>query len=181
MVDRPPDPVDSRARLRAEEERARALAAVLRDQEDRAAATLEAEARRARRARVRTGVLAALWIGMAWLWLADPTWWRVDPPPAPPPAAEARALRAGMYLQAQRIEAYRRARGRLPDVLEDVGPPLPGMTYERRDSRSYDLRGTSPRIRVTYRSERPARALLDDGVLAGPSGAVGAPADGGGP
>lgn len=137
-----------------EAERARALAEVMRDQEMRARAHVRAEVRRAQRSRLRRRALVALWIGIAYVWLANPPWLRIESPPPQPLSEEATALRLNVFLQAQQIEAYRAQRGRLPYILEEVGPPFPGMEYRRRDSRTYEVEGAAARVRIRYDSQR---------------------------
>lgn len=155
MTDQPPpEPVEPARYVSEEQERARALAEVLRDQANRAEAALLAEDRRERRARVRRGVLMATWGFVAWVWLATPSWLRVEPPPKPPVATEAQSLRLNVFLQSQAIEAYRLQRGRLPFVLQEAGPPFRGMEYRRFDSRSYELQGRSERVILRYHSDQ---------------------------
>jgi len=131
----PPEPVDPVRYVSEEQVRARALAEVLRDQAERAEATLEAEERRDQRA-------------------------RVDPPPPPPVAAEAQSLRLNVFLQSQAIEAYRLERGRLPFVLQEAGPPFRGMEYRRFDSRSYEVEGRSDRVILRYHSDQPSMEFV---------------------
>jgi hypothetical protein len=146
-------PDDLREEMSEEQERARALAAVLRDQAERAEAARDADTRRLKHTRIRRGVLVAAWVGMAYIWLGAPSWVRVAPPPTPTILDEARALRVDVFLQSQKIEAYRQVRGRLPYVLSQAGPPFPGMQYRRKDSRFYELFGKSDRVRLKYDSE----------------------------
>jgi hypothetical protein len=69
------------------------------------------------------GVLAA------YLLIAPPAWIVVNPI-APPPEAEALAdLRAGMWMQAQKIEGYRMRTGRLPATLAEAGVSVTGLDY----------------------------------------------------
>jgi hypothetical protein len=143
-----------------EQERARALAEVLRDQAERVEAALEAEERRDRRARVRRGALVAIWAAVAWVWLAPPSWLRVNPPPKPLVATEAQSLRLNVFLQSQAIEAYRLQRGRLPYVLQEAGPPFRGMEYRRFDSRSYEIQGRSERVILRYHSDQPSQEFV---------------------
>ncbi|MGD8320165.1 MAG: hypothetical protein PVJ02_06915 [Gemmatimonadota bacterium] len=156
MTDQPTDQSLQRThRVSEEHERARALAEVLRDQEERALASRDAEGRRARRARLRRGAMLAAWVGMAYVWLVSPSWINVPPPERPSLAREAQSLRVNLFLESQAIEAYRRERGRLPYVLQEAGPPFRGMQYRRRDSRSYELEATSDRLRMRYDSRQP--------------------------
>lgn len=156
MVGQPPRDADPETRISEEHERARALAEVLRDQEERMESLRLAEERRGRRARWRRGVVAVCWVTVAYVWLGSPSWLRVEAPPQPTILEEARSLRLNVFLQSQRIEAYRQDRGRLPYVLEEAGPPFPGMEYRRKDNRFYELRGASDRVRLRYESEQPA-------------------------
>ena len=153
MVDLPPDGLDPTRRVSEEAERARALTAVLRDQAVRADAQRDAAARRHRRKRFRRGALVVAWAAMGYIWLVSPSWTRVGPPPQQGIADEARSLRLNVFLQSQAVESYRLRRGKLPDVLQEAGPPFPGMDYRRKDSRSYEIQGRSDRIRLRYESE----------------------------
>jgi hypothetical protein len=177
MVDTPPDSLDPAHRVSDEAERARALTAVLRDQAVRAEAARETAARRHRRGRLRRGALVVAWVAMAYVWLASPSWTRIKAPPEQSVASESRSLRLNVFLQSQAIESYRLTRGKLPDVLQQAGPPFPGMDYRLKDSRSYELQGTSARVRVRYESEQSPLAfvggaadLLGTGPLTAPQG-----------
>jgi len=153
MIDQPPEPVDPVRYVSEEQERARALADVMRDQAERADAARQTEERRAKRTRIRRGALVATWVVVAYVWIATPSWLTVAAPPEPTVAEEAQSLRVNVFLQAQAIEAYRLRRGRLPYVLPEAGPPFRGMEYRRRDSRSYDLQGRSDRVILRYMSQ----------------------------
>jgi hypothetical protein len=164
MVDNPTDDADPRRQVSEEQDRARALAAVMRDQSERADTALEGELRRQRRARTRRSALIVVWVGVAYVWFGTPPWLTVNPPPAQTIGEEAQALRLNVFLQSQQIEAYRVTRGRLPYVLEEAGPPFQGMEYRRRDSRSYDLNGASNRVHLRYGSETPALDFVGESV-----------------
>lgn len=177
MVDLPPDELDPEHRVSEESERARALTAVLRDQALRAETAREAETRRHRRRRVRRGAVVVAWVAMAYVWLASPSWTRVEPPPEQSIASEARSLRLNVFLESQAVESYRLKRGRLPDVLQEAGPPFRGMEYRLKDSRSYEIQGKSSRVRLRYESEQPpldfvgsAADLLGTGKTSGSTG-----------
>ncbi len=150
------DDVDPTLRVSEERERARALAAVLRDQSERADTAREADERRRRRGRLRKGVTIGLWVAAAWIWLLPPAWTRISAPEPPPLASEAQAVRFRVYLQIEAIEAYRTEHGRLPGVLPEAGPPFEGVEYVRLDSHDYVLSGRSRRVLVRYRSQEPA-------------------------
>lgn len=179
MTDQPPKPVDSARYVSEEQVRARALADVLRDQEERVETARLAEERRQQVARKRRGALIAAWVGIAYVWLATPSWLRVEPPPEPTVAQEARSLRLHVFLQSQAIEAYRLQRGRLPYVLQEAGPPFRGLEYRRFDSQSYELQGRGRRVILRYHSEQPALDFV--GEAADLLGGGGEAADGGVP
>jgi hypothetical protein len=153
MEDQPPQSMDQARFVSEERERARVLAEVLRDQEERADGARAAEEGRLRRRRFRRGALVATWVGVAYVWIATPSWLRVESPPDPTVEEETKALRVNVFLQTQAIESYRIERGRLPYVLQEAGPPFRGMEYRRRDSRSYDLQGRSDLVTLRYSSE----------------------------
>jgi len=144
------------------QERARALAEVLRHQEERAKAAQVAEERRVRRTRVRRGVVTGAWAVAAYVWILSPSWTRVAPPPPPPVAEDGRAVEVNLFLQAQQIRAFQEARGRLPWVLQETGPPLPGMEYRRLDNQHYELEARSRRVRLAWSSEEGVEGLLED-------------------
>lgn len=154
MAHQPPTG-DPAHRVSDERERARLLAAVMRHQEERAAAAEATRERRGRRTRTRRAVLAIAWMGVAYVWLGSPSWLQVPEPAPRTLAAEATGLRLSVFLQSQRVEAYRRSSGRLPFILQEAGPPLPGVRYRRLDSRSYVLEGGTERIWLHFDSRRP--------------------------
>jgi hypothetical protein len=78
-----------------------------------------------------------------------------------PERLEEAALRMVVYLQAQRVELFRRDRGRLPDALEETGEPLPGVRYERLDSRTFRLHAVGRRDTLLYTSSTPLRAFAE--------------------
>ncbi|GMV05741.1 MAG: hypothetical protein AMXMBFR53_20180 [Gemmatimonadota bacterium] len=169
MTDHPPRSRDPERFVSEEHERVRALADVLKDQEQRAEAARVNEERVLRRARVRRGALVGTWAAVAYVWLATPSWLTVEPPPLPTVTDEARSLRLNVFLQSQAIEAYRLERGRLPWVLQEAGPPFRGMEYRRHDGRTYELEARTDRVLLRYNSQQPplefvgeAADLLDD-------------------
>jgi len=165
MEDHPPEPPESSEQPRyvsEERERARVLADVLRDDEERADGARLAEERRLRRRRIRRGALVATWVGVAYVWIATPSWLTVQPPREPTVEEEATALRVNVFLQTQAIESYRNQRGRLPYVLQEAGPPFRGMEYRRRDSRSYELQGRSDLVTLRYSSEQSPFSFVGD-------------------
>lgn len=139
------------------------------EQQQRQAKEDRARAERSRRSperRIPIWLVVGLGLVAAWLWLIPPPFLRVEEPPPRSGAQEEAALRFAVYVQAQRIEEFRNRSGRLPESLEEVGPPMPGMHYVRLSDGLYQLTGTSDRSRLTYRSDLSlsdfARSGADD-------------------
>ena len=124
----------------------------------------EAERRRQKQRRVPYWPVAVLLVITVWLWLFPPGFLRLDPPPPQPIAQEEAALRFTMYVQAQRIKAFRQEQGRLPETLEEAGPPLPGMSYIVLQNDLYQLTGSTERLTLTYRSDLPLDDFLGSGA-----------------
>lgn len=149
-------------------DRYEALAEVLEHQDSQAARNREFEERERRRRQERDGqpywLVVALLLITAWLWLFPPSFLRTDPPPLQPIEEEDAALRFVMYVQAQRIKAYRLEHGEYPDRLEDAGPPLPSMSYARLSQDLYQLTGSTERLTLTYVSDLPLEDFVGPGA-----------------
>ena len=154
---RPPDRYDPSE----EKDRLRALDDVMRDQALRE--VLRGVAYRRPRASLRAHVAATVLAMIALVtWLLPVPGLQPDIPFPILPADEHAGLRFATYIQAQQVEAFRQTRGRLPDVLQETGEPLPGMTYERLDARTYRLGGATERSSVSWVSSDSLTALLLD-------------------
>jgi hypothetical protein len=98
-----------------------------------------------------------------YLLIAPPAWVIVDPIEGPPVAAQTESLRLGMYMQIQRIDAYRLANGRLPDVLEDAGSVVvSGAEYRRMGVDQYQLVASVGDSVVIYDSTESANDFVGD-------------------
>lgn len=86
-----------------------------------------------------------------YLLIAPPSIIVMSPLEAPPPEEQIQGLRLAMFLQATRIESYRRDNGQLPASLADAGSPTPGVEYSVVGS-SYLLVGTAGNEAMTYDS-----------------------------
>ena len=95
-------------------------------------------------------------------WLIPVPGLEPDIPFPMPPEEEEAGLRLATYGQAQQVEAFRLNRGRLPDVLRETGEPLPGMSYQRMDARTYRLSGVTERVSVSWISSDSIDSLLRD-------------------
>jgi hypothetical protein len=132
-----------------EKERQRALEEVLRDQARRE--VLREIAYRDTGASLRRRlVTSALVVAALLVWLVPVPGFRASIPFPLAREEEEAALRLATWVQAQQVEAFRRRRGRLPDVLREAGEPLPGMTYERIDAGTYRLSGATERTTVIW-------------------------------
>lgn len=103
-------------------------------------------------------VLAA--IGNVYLWVGQPAWLVGERPGPLTVEREEGILRFQMYVQAQRIEAFRTQFGRLPSTLEETGDPFPGMSYRVTGPSSWELLGVSDRARLVLLSSQPIHEFL---------------------
>ncbi len=112
--------------------------------------------------RVRLVVLAVLVIAFGIVSWRGKEWLGPQPIPTQTVAESEQSLRVGMYLQAQRIKAYRLENGRYPRELEEAGDPLPRLEYRLLDDGTYELVGENNGVIITYRSDRPLGDFLGD-------------------
>lgn len=124
----------------------------------------EAERQRSKKRRVPYWPVVVLLVVTAWVWLFPPAFLRFDPPPPQPVAQEEAALRFTMYVQAQRIKAFRMENDRLPGTLEEAGPPLANMRYTLLHTDLYQLTGITDRVTLTYRSDLPLSEFVGSGA-----------------
>lgn len=111
--------------------------------------------------RGKAAVLAVLIALFVVVWWQGDAWLGPAAPPVPTNAEQDAALRTAMYLQVQRIKAYQLRTGRLPDHLNDAGPALPGIRYERLDARTYRITGRNGNVTLSYQSDQPIGPLMD--------------------
>ena len=145
-IDPSPPPEPSEMEVSQAGERDAALAAVLREQTEKA--EVKAHARKVRIRRQGVGlrhltlsIVTAISLGI-WVW--PPSGLRFAPP-GPPPVEEAATLRLVMYFQAQKLEQYRLDTGRVPLALDDAGPAFRGMEYIRLTNSDYRILGRTSR------------------------------------
>ena len=160
----PPEPLE--VEVSQAGERDAALAAVLREQTEKA--QVEVHARKARVRRQGLGFWHfALGIATAlalWIWIWPPIFLVVTPPGPPPVEEEEASLRLVMYLQAQRIEQYLLDTGGVPLALDDAGPVFRGMDYIRLTNSDYRILGRTGRVTLTYSSVDPLDTFLGAGA-----------------
>jgi hypothetical protein len=147
-------------------ERDAALAAVLREQTEKA--DVEALARKVRVRRQGLG-LRHLALGIAtvmslWIWRWPPGVLVIAPPGPAPVEEEEATLRLVMYFQAQKIEQYLIDTGRVPLALDDAGPAFRGMEYIRLTNSDYRILGRTGRVTLSYSSVEPLDTFVGAGA-----------------
>ncbi len=149
-------------------DRYEALVEVLQHQKSQAERDRELERERLVRSQEREGapswMLIVVVLFAGWVWIFPPGFLRVEPPPPQPVEQEEASLRFVMYVQAQRLKAYRQETGRYPERLEDAGPPLPNMTYTLLHDDVYQLTGSTDRLTLTYMSDLPLESFVGSGA-----------------
>jgi len=103
-------------------------------------------------------VLAA--VANGYLWIGRPAWIVGESAGIQTPEQEEGVLRFRMYIQGQRIEAYRQQHGELPTTLAETGPPLPGMRYQVTGPDSWELLGEAGQSRLILHSSQPMGEFL---------------------
>jgi hypothetical protein len=149
------------ARISSGDERASALADVLRQEAEKAEIVHRPPLSRERIAFGYMALAVATFLAF-WIWFFPPGWAQRNPVRAPSLAEEETSLRLVMFLQAQRIEAFRVENGHLPESLEDAGPPLPGVEYTPLAGQTYYLRGEGDQAYLGYFSSQPIDTFLGD-------------------
>lgn len=149
-----PKPGGKRALLEAAQE-------VVRRQAEQRKAELEAAQReRSRISPIIAVGSAIILVVVAYVAVERPTWLFPKPPVVESSEVREASLRIGMASAAQRIEKYRQTRHRLPRTLAETGGTLHGIRYERTDSLTYTLRGSSGPVALTLRSTDSLRTFV---------------------
>ena len=142
-----------------------ALAAVLRDQKEKAQSRLDSPSKRKKRKTspatwVAFVVFAAL---SGYIWFVSPPW-LYTAPPSPSPALSDAGLRMEVLGQALLIEEFREAEGRLPNDLSEAGDPFSEVEYDRIDARDYRLRFSGRGGEVEYFSTESLDLFLGNSL-----------------
>lgn len=85
--------------------------------------------------------------------------WMFNRPPAEPPQLQEASLRIRMYVEIDRVERFRAAKGRWPATLTEAGGDSAGLSFERRGD-GYIMGGRNGVIELRYKSGTPAEAFL---------------------
>ena len=164
--EQPEDPEISDVELSQASERDAVLAAVMREQSEKA--EYEEEARdvlaRTQGYGVRHLALALATAISVWIWIWPPGVLRIQTPGPPPAEQEEATLRLVMYFQAQKIEQYLIDTGRVPQDLDDAGPVFQGMEYIRLTDREYRILGRTSRVILSYSSVEPIDDFVGEGA-----------------
>lgn len=87
-----------------------------------------------------------------YLLVLPPKWVTVNPIQVQDPTVAVQQLRLAMWLQAQRVDAYRLEHGRLPEQLADAGSTIEGVEYHRQGMSEYQLVATVGEEALVYDS-----------------------------
>jgi hypothetical protein len=158
MSDAPPPPRPRPSAAERAKEVAQLLKSIQQDAEEREFVRLQPGP--PPRSPLWYGVLVLAVALNAWVWLDRPAWLVGESPSPVPELRQEQALRLQMYVQGQQIEAYRRDRGAPPESLEEAGPPLDGMRYQRAGPRSWELLGESGTFRIILRGSQDMGEFL---------------------
>ena len=122
-----------------------------------------------RKRTTRMVILGSILLACLVLAFKPPAWILPAPQPTPTAAEREASIRFAIYLQAQQIEHFRAARGRLPSTLAEVGAPLPNVQYLALSATSYQLRSTGNDA-IVFNSTDSLNAFLGESMtLLGPS------------
>lgn len=107
--------------------------------------------------------IAAMIVGALsiYVWTAPPAFLQPEPYAEPAPRQVDAGLRMDLYLQARKVETFRRENGRLPASLEEAGEVEEGVRYERAGG-GYRLSATSAGETLVYDSGEPLSDFLGD-------------------
>ncbi len=85
--------------------------------------------------------------------------WMFNRPPDEPPNLKEASLRVRMYLEIDRIERFKQAKGKLPANLPEAGGDSVGMVFEPRGE-GYVLTGYNGPLSLRYTSGSSPEAFL---------------------
>lgn len=141
----------------------RVLSEVMEDHAQRQERQRQAS-RRPESSRSQNMGIAAMIVGALsiYVWTAPPGFLQPEPYPEPSALEVNAGLRMDVYLQAQKIERFRRENDRLPATLEEAGEPEDGVIYERTGDASYRLVTTGGPEPVVYTAGEPLGEFLGD-------------------
>jgi hypothetical protein len=101
----------------------------------------------------------------AYLISTRPSWLFDRGMPTESPAIQEASLRLAMAMKAEQIERFRqRQGGRLPATIDEVGPVIRGISYERVGN-DFVLRGVNGSASLMLKSTDPIRAFVGNSYV----------------
>lgn len=151
-----PDDDALRERAREQAEAEAAVGAVMTDVAQKAAQVVVQRKRAAQRPRpLKLLLLCALSAFNLYIWLADPEWLHFKAPPTPTYQYYQDGWKMAAYMQAQRVEEFRRAEAKLPQRVEETRNPVHGVEYRRLSDQHFEVAAGKGSERVVYDSHQP--------------------------
>jgi hypothetical protein len=165
-----PDELLQRAREQAEAEAA--VGDVMRREDEKAAMREALEKPRPSAPPLRALLLLTLLLFNGYVWFGNPEWLKFREPQLPAPSYYASSWKIAVFLQRQRIEEYRHAKGHLPASAQQAGQPVTGVKYTPIEQRDYRLAAGTGDKQVVYSSTDSlsvlmGRTLVQMGLIAG--------------
>jgi hypothetical protein len=159
-----------RARERAEAEAA--VGAVMRREDEKAAKREALEHRKQHTPPIKGLLLLSLVFFNLYLWLGNPNWLTYNQPSGLSVDYYQSSWEVAVYLQRQRIEEYRQAKGHIPATANQAGPPVHGVQYTPLAQKNYELLAGNGAKKVVYHSTDSlsvlmGRTLFQMGLIAG--------------
>lgn len=93
-----------------------------------------------------------------------PAWFLTPPPEPEPPVIQEASVRLTLVREAQRINGWRMANGRLPDDLAEAGTPVAGLAYDRLNDSVFALSLPVGTSLITWRSTDSLSAFIGGSV-----------------
>jgi hypothetical protein len=156
--------LQARARERAEAEAA--VGEVMTNVAKKAAQVVEQQQRRhAKPKPLKLILLGSMVLLNLYLWLGNPEWLRFKEPAAPALEYYQDSWKMAAYLQAQRIEEYRKEEAKLPAKVDQVRHPVHGVDYVKLDDQRYQLAAGVGRNRVIYDSNQPINEWVGRSII----------------
>ncbi len=159
-------------RSREQAEAEAAVGDVMRQEVAKAAQRSALDVRKRGGPPLRVLLLLSLLAFNLYLWLGDPQWLHYNLPVQPSADYYAESWRTLVYLQRERIEQYRAAKGHLPATAQQAGQPVRGVEYTPVQRTDYQLAVGSGGNQVVFHSTDSlsvwmGRTLLQMGLVAG--------------
>ena len=161
-----------RVRAREAAEAEYLVGAVMQREEEKAARRARQENRVRHTSPVRRLMLLALVVFNAYIWMSTPTWLEYRTPKTPPLSYYEGSWKIAVYMQRQRVEEFRREKGRLPAAAKQAGVPVKGVKYTPLQKDVYELRAGNYVKQIVYRSTDSlsvffGRSLIQMGLIVG--------------